>query len=324
MSTDDLPIGLVVAANRGECAMRIFRTCKRMGIATAAVYTAYDRESRHKDAADQKFEIGSYVDIAEMVNLLTKLRSNAATTIGVHPGWGFLSENAEFAQAVEGMEGIVWIGPSSRSIKALGAKDQARLLAMEAGVPLTKGSPIIDSAEAAVEWACLSGAKYPLIVKPVSGGGGIGMRVCASEEELGSAESWTQMQDIAAKHFGDASSFIEEYIEEGRHLEVQVFGNGKGSVVHLGERDCSVQRRNQKVIEESPAPGISESTRQEVRFSTANPIRAHVLTHPLSSAKLFRHAVNLCQHCGYASAGTVEFIYNSNTEQFYFLEVNTR
>ena len=288
----------VLIANRGEIAVRVIRTLRRMGVASVAVYSDADRFAMASRLADEAVRLGpapaaeSYLDVAAVI-----AACKATGTEAVHPGYGFLSENIRFAEALAA-EGIAFIGPRPEHLAAFGLKHTARELAEAAGVPLLPGTGLIASLEAAVEAGGRIG--YPLMLKSTAGGGGIGMQLCADEGALRAA--FATVQRTAAASFGDARVFLERFVADARHVEVQVFGDGKGRVVALGERDCSLQRRNQKVVEETPAPGLSAAVR----------------------ARLHQAAVDLAASVAYASAGTVEFIYDPAREEFYFLEVNTR
>lgn len=288
----------VLVANRGEIAVRIIRTLRRMGIASVALYSDADRFAPHVALADQAVRLGpapatlSYLDIDAV---LAACRETGAEA--VHPGYGFLSENLPFSHALA-KAGIAFIGPRPAHVEAFGLKHTARELAAAAGVPLLPGSGLLAHLEEAVQEAARIG--YPVMLKSTAGGGGIGMSLCASEAEL--RDAWERVARTATASFGDARVYLERFVADARHVEVQVFGNGTGRVVALGERDCSLQRRNQKVIEETPAPGLSDAVR----------------------ARLHRAGADLCASVGYASAGTVEFIYDPVREAFYFLEVNTR
>ncbi|MFF2015404.1 urea carboxylase [Paenibacillus sp. NPDC058177] len=288
----------VLIANRGAIAVRIIRTLRSMGIASVAVYTKADRDSLHVEQADESILIGegpakeSYVN-AELI-LQTAV---AAGADAIHPGYGFLSENASFARAC-GEHGITFIGPSPEHIEMFGLKHTARSIAEQAGVPMLPGTGLVPSLELAVEQAIEIG--YPVMLKSTAGGGGIGMRICADESAL--REAYDSVTRLATANFNDGGVFLEKYIARARHVEVQIFGNAFGEAVALGERDCSVQRRNQKIIEETPAPNLPDSTRHEMHES----------------------ARRLAATAGYRSAGTVEFLYDPESTEFYFLEVNTR
>lgn len=290
----------LLIANRGEIACRIMRTCRDLGIETVAVYSEADREALHVEMADQAFPVGPAA--ARDSYLRTEAILEVAKTSGadaVHPGYGFLSENAGFARAVT-KAGLIWIGPDPSTITDMGDKDRARKIAQASGVPVVPGSAGFEARDADTLAAMGREIGYPLLVKAAAGGGGIGMRVVETAEDLPGAVETTQ--SMARKAFGDASVFLERFIPRARHIEIQVFGFGDGSAVHLGERDCSVQRRFQKVIEESPAPGLPDE------------VRAHMA----------KAATDLCAHVRYRGAGTVEFILDVATNEFFFLEMNTR
>ncbi|WP_020620335.1 urea carboxylase [Paenibacillus daejeonensis] len=288
----------ILIANRGAIAVRIERTLRGMGIASVAVYTEADQDSLHVDGADEAIRIGegpakdSYLN-AELI-LRTAIETGAQA---IHPGYGFLSENAAFARACHA-QGIVFIGPSPEQIELFGLKHTARAVAERAGVPLLPGTGLITSVDEAASEAKRIG--YPVILKSTAGGGGIGMRVCESEAAL--REAYDTVGYLAENNFSNGGMFLEKYIARARHVEVQIFGNRFGEVVALGERDCSVQRRNQKVLEETPAPNLPEQVR----------------TAMLESAR------SLAAEAGYRSAGTVEYLYDPDSCEFYFLEVNTR
>ncbi|MBW5444652.1 urea carboxylase [Cohnella sp. CFH 77786] len=288
----------VLIANRGAIAVRIERTLRKLGIASVAVYTKADQDSLHVDLADEAVLIGegpakeSYLN-AELI-MKTAVETGAQA---IHPGYGFLSENAGFARACR-ERGIVFIGPAPEQMEAFGLKHSAREIAKQAGVPLLPGTALIAELAEAVREAADIG--YPVILKSTAGGGGIGMRVCADENEL--REAYEAVRHLAETNFKNGGVFLEKYIAKARHVEVQIFGNRFGEVVALGERDCSIQRRNQKVVEESPAPNLPSGVR----------------------AAMSAAAVRLAEAAGYRSAGTVEFLYDPQTCEFYFLEVNTR
>ncbi|MCM3066116.1 urea carboxylase [Priestia flexa] len=288
----------VLIANRGAIAVRIERTLKRLGISSIAVYTKADQDSLHVEYADEAVLIGEGLAKDSYLNAELILRTAKETGAeAIHPGYGFLSENAEFARACK-ENGIAFIGPTPEQMDIFGLKHSAREIAERAGVPLLKGTNLIDSLESAIKQANTIG--YPVILKSTAGGGGIGMRVCRDEEALKAA--YDSVRHLAETNFNNAGLFLEKYIEKARHVEVQIFGNQYGEVVTLGERDCSIQRRNQKVIEESPAPNVTASVRES----------------------MFDAARRLAEEVGYRSAGTVEFLYDPSTCEFYFLEVNTR
>ncbi|MGQ3077933.1 MAG: urea carboxylase [Allorhizobium sp.] len=288
----------VLIANRGEIAVRVIKTLQKMGIASVAVYSDADRFSKAVLMADEAVRLGpapaseSYLNVEAVIAACRQTGAQA-----VHPGYGFLSENIGFAERLKA-EGITFIGPTPDNISAFGLKHTARDLAQASGVPLLPGSGLLDSREEALSAAEQIG--YPVMLKSTAGGGGIGMQLCDSAEAL--AAAFDTVQRTAKSSFGDARVYLERFVSKARHVEVQIFGDGKGRVIALGERDCSLQRRNQKVIEETPAPGLSDAVRQ----------------------RLHAAAVSLGSQVAYASAGTVEFIYDPAREEFYFLEVNTR
>ena len=288
----------VLIANRGAIAVRIERTLKKMGIGSVAVYSKADQDSLHVERADEAVYIGD--GTAKETYLDTKKIIKAALDTGakaIHPGYGFLSENTDFAKECE-ENGIKFIGPDSEQIKLFGLKHSARALAAKADVPLLPGTGLLSGVEEAVTEAEKIG--YPVILKSTAGGGGIGMRICNSTEEL--RQAYDAVCHLAAANFNDAGVFLEKYVTRSRHVEVQIFGNEYGETTALAERDCSVQRRNQKVVEESPAPNLSDEVRE----------------------KMYAAAERLAKEASYRSAGTVEFLYDDQTEGFYFLEVNTR
>jgi urea carboxylase len=288
----------VLIANRGVIACRIIRTLRRLGVRSVAVFSDADAGSLHVTQADEAVRIGpapaaqSYLDIAAILSA-----AKASGAEAIHPGYGFLSENLAFAEACEAAR-IVFVGPTPDNIRAFGLKHRARALAREHGVPLAPGADLLADVEAAARAAEAVG--YPVMLKATAGGGGIGMRVCEDEAALRAA--FAAVQRLAAGAFGDPGVFLERYVRAARHVEVQIFGDGAGQVVALGERDCSLQRRNQKVIEETPAPHLPPAVRAE-----------------LSAA-----AVRLGKAVDYRSAGTVEFLYDPAREEAYFLEVNAR
>jgi urea carboxylase len=288
----------VLVANRGVIACRILRTLRTMGIRSVAVYSEADVGAPHVNEADVALCIGppspalSYLDADKV---LTAARSSGADAI--HPGYGFLSENAEFAERCA-QEGRVFIGPRAAQIRDFGRKHTARALATSHGVPLVPGSGLLADSAAARAAAALLG--YPVMLKATAGGGGIGMSICRDDAELELA--YARVSRLAASNFADAGVFLERYVPQARHIEVQIIGDGQGRVLALGERDCSLQRRHQKVLEETPAPGLPEAMRSALQAC----------------------AVRLGQAVDYQSAGTVEFLYDAQREAFHFLEVNTR
>ena len=288
----------VLIANRGAIACRIERTLRRMGVGSVAVYSTADKNSLHVLQADEAVLIGEGPAAASY--LLFDAIFAAAEHTGaeaIHPGYGFLSENIDFARACTA-RGISFIGPGPEHIEAFALKHTARATAKACGVPLLPGTGLLSSLEDALQQA--ETLKYPVMLKSSGGGGGIGMRVCHSAEQL--SEAYESVLRLSRANFGDSGVYLEKYVSRARHIEVQIFGDGKGNVLALGERDCSAQRRHQKVLEETPAPGLTDATREQL----------------YSAAVLLVKAVN------YASAGTVEFIYDDDTDEFYFLEVNTR
>jgi len=290
----------VLVANRGEIACRILRTCKRLGLATVAVHSEADAEAMHAQMADHAVPIGASPP-AESYLLGGKIVEAARATgaDAIHPGYGFLSENEGFARTVLAA-GIAWIGPDPKSIEDMGDKERARLLAKAAGVPVLPGSARFAPGDTAGIDTAAREVGFPLLVKASAGGGGIGMRRVDRPEDLAQAVESTQA--MAARAFGDGTVYLERYIAEARHVEVQVFGFGDGRAIHLHERDCSTQRRFQKIIEETPAPGLSPATREAMCAAAAA----------------------LCAQERYRGAGTIEFVLDTETQHFYFLEMNTR
>ena len=288
----------VLIANRGAIAVRIERTLSKMGIKSVAVYSTADRDSLHVENADEAVLLGegsakeTYLDLDKIIKAALDTGAEA-----VHPGYGFLSENTEFAKKCQ-ENGIKFIGPSSEQIKLFGLKHSAREIAEKANVPLLPGTGLLSGIDEARKAAKEIG--YPVMIKSTAGGGGIGIRICENEEEL--INSYDNVCHLAETNFNDAGVFVEKYIRRARHVEVQIFGNEAGEVATLGERDCSVQRRNQKVVEECPAPNLSDSVRKQ----------------------MYQAAKSLAKTSGYRNAGTVEFLYDEADEKFYFLEVNTR
>jgi urea carboxylase len=288
----------VLIANRGAIACRLIRTLKTLGVQSVAVYSEADAQARHVREADEAYLIGpapaaeSYLRAERILEVALQCGAQA-----IHPGYGFLAENPGFAQACEAA-GLAFIGPTADQMRAFGLKHTARALAEAQGVPLLPGTGLLADVSQARTEALRIG--YPVMLKSTAGGGGIGMRLVWSEDEL--SDAFASVSRLASANFKDAGLFIEKYVAQARHIEVQVFGDGAGGVVALGERDCSVQRRNQKVIEETPAPGLSDAQRRSL----------HAI------------AVRLVQAVNYRSAGTVEFVYDTTTDAFYFLEVNTR
>lgn len=288
----------VLIANRGEIAVRIIRACKELGIQSVAVFSEADADALHVKLADEAYCIGpklskdSYLSFPALLSVAEKTGAD-----GIHPGYGFVSENADFAEACENA-GIKFIGPSSDSIKIMGIKDVARTTMEAAGVPLVPGTGIVPDIETGKEWAAKIG--YPVIIKATAGGGGKGIRVARTEEDLVKGIEITQKEAAAA--FGNPGVYLEKFIEYFRHCEIQVLADGYGNVVHLGERDCTVQRRMQKLVEEAPSPALSSERRAEMGAA----------------------AVKAAEACNYEGAGTIEFIYDYREDKFYFMEMNTR
>jgi urea carboxylase len=288
----------ILIANRGEIACRVIRTARKMGIKTVAIYSEADLESLHVRLADEAVCIGAPAASESYLNARVVL--DAALSTGaqaIHPGYGFMSENAGFAEACA-EAGITFIGPRPSQMREFGLKHTARALAQQALVPLLPGTELLPDLPSALEHAERIG--YPVMLKSTAGGGGIGMRLCADAEELKAA--YASVKHLSENNFKNSGMYLEKFVRNARHVEVQIFGDGRGNVVSLGERDCSVQRRHQKVIEETPAPGISEATR----------------------AALAETAVRLARSISYLSAGTVEYVLDADSGEFYFLEVNTR
>lgn len=287
----------VLIANRGEIALRIHRACKEMGIRTVAVHSTADADAMHVRLADESVCIGPPASALSYLNITAIL--SAATITGVdaiHPGIGFLSENAKFAEMVE-EHGFTFIGPTPEHISMMGDKITARSEAMKLGIPCVPGSDgAIDDADEAIELA--NGIGYPVIMKATAGGGGKGMQVAHAADEIPAKLSLCRTEAKAA--FGNDDVYIEKYLGQPRHIEVQVLGDGHGNVVHLGERDCSLQRRHQKVLEEAPSPALNAESRAKI---------GGIVTSALSNIK-------------YRSAGTIEFLYENG--EFFFIEMNTR
>ena len=288
----------VVIANRGEIALRILRACKELGIKTVAVHSTADRDLKHVLLADETICIGrpsateSYLDIPRII-----AAAEITDAVAIHPGYGFLAENADFADQVE-QSGFVFIGPRGDTIRLMGDKVSAISAMRKAGVPCVPGSdgPVSDDKERNMQIAKRIG--YPVIIKAAGGGGGRGMRVVRSESELIDSIALTQQE--AKQFFGNSMVYMEKFLENPRHIEVQVLADGQGNAVHLGERDCSMQRRHQKVVEEAPAPGITAETRKFIG----------------------ERCTRACIEIGYRGAGTFEFLYENG--EFYFIEMNTR
>ena len=286
-------LGPVLVANRGEISVRVQRSARELGLRTVAAFAAADRGAPHATIADEAVLISSYLDSDELIRA-----ARATGARSVHPGYGFLSENADFARAVD-RAGITWIGPPAAAIELMGDKARSKQLALESGVPVVPGT---EGADASAEQIRALGAEhgYPLIIKALAGGGGKGMRVVAAADDLDAALAAARREAEAA--FGDGRVLAERYLERPRHIEIQVLADSHGNAVHLGERECSLQRRHQKVIEEAPSPIVDARLREE-----------------MGSA-----AVALAIACDYEGAGTVEFIVPASGERFFFLEMNTR
>lgn len=288
----------VVIANRGEIALRILRACREMNIKTVAVHSEADRDLKHVRLADESVCIGpapsdqSYLNIPAIISA-----AEVTDAMAIHPGYGFLSENADFAERVEN-SGFIFIGPKSESIRTMGDKVAAIEAMQKAGVPCVPGSDGELDEDNDRNMRIAKEIGYPIIIKASGGGGGRGMRVVHTESALISSIALTKAEAGAA--FGNDTVYMEKYLEHPRHVEIQVLSDGQGNAVHLGERDCSMQRRNQKVVEEAPAPGITEEQR----------------------AKIGAVCVNACETMNYRGAGTFEFLYEN--DGFYFIEMNTR
>jgi len=288
----------IVIANRGEIALRILRTCKEMGIKSVAVHSTADSDLKHVRLADESVCIGPAPSIDSYLNIPAIISAAEVTdAVAIHPGYGFLAENADFAERLE-QSGFTFIGPRSETIRLMGDKVSAIKAMKESGVPCVPGSdgPLGDDSDEILRMAKTIG--YPVIVKAAAGGGGRGMRVVHSEANLINAIELTKSEAQAA--FGSDVVYLEKFLENPRHIEIQVLADKHGNAIHLGERDCSMQRRHQKVIEEAPAPGISQELRNQIGERCAQ----------------------ACRTIGYVGAGTFEFLYENG--EFYFIEMNTR
>ncbi len=290
----------ILIANRGEIAIRIIKSCKVLGYKSVAVYSDADKNAKHVKMADEAFHIGpsksqeSYLNVDKIIKVAIEAKVDA-----IHPGFGFLSENDQFAQKVIDNQ-IIWIGPKPETIRSMGNKDVARDLALKSNVPICPGINEIDKlSKQHLKIECEK-IGFPILVKSSAGGGGIGMNIVSNYDDLEKAIEKTTT--LAKKAFGDGSFFIEKFITNARHIEIQVFGFGEKGSVHLFERDCSMQRRYQKIIEESPAPKISRDIIDQMALS----------------------AIKLASYVNYQGAGTVEFIYDMDEQKYYFLEMNTR
>jgi 3-methylcrotonyl-CoA carboxylase alpha subunit len=290
----------VLIANRGEIARRVMASCRLLGLKSVAVYSEADAQLAHAQEADEAYLIGgprpqdSYLRVDRLLETAAASGADA-----VHPGYGFLSESADFADAVRAA-GLTWVGPAPESIRAMGDKQRAREIAVVAGVPIVPGSSRFAAGELGGLGQAAADIGFPLLIKAAAGGGGIGMRRVDRPEQLEELAAATQ--SMAGKAFGDGAIFLERFIPKARHVEIQVFGYGDGRAIHLFERDCSLQRRFQKVIEESPAPGLPQAVRD----------------------RMAADAVKLCQATHYRGAGTVEFVVDAESFDYYFLEMNTR
>lgn len=289
----------ILIANRGEIAIRIIRACREMGIETVAVYSEGDKEALHVQMADEAYCIGpilskdSYLNYTNIISVAKKTDCDA-----IHPGYGFLAENADFAELCKECN-ITFIGPSPEAITKMGTKDVARETMKEAGVPIVPGSNgVIKDEEEGIKVAEEIG--YPVIIKATAGGGGKGIRVARNEQELVKGIRITQQEAETA--FGNPGVYLEKYIEDFRHVEIQILADNYGNVIHLGERDCTIQRRLQKLLEETPSPAITEEIRQQMGEA----------------------AVKAAKAVDYSGAGTIEFIYDYRNRRFYFMEMNTR
>jgi acetyl-CoA carboxylase biotin carboxylase subunit len=296
--TTKRPLQSVLVANRGEIAVRIIRTCRELGLRTIAVYSDADRTTPHVLMADEAYRLGpppsreSYLLMDSVIGIARRAGADA-----IHPGYGFLSENASFAARVQDA-GLIWIGPPAAAIRAMGDKTAARTLMIQAGVPTVPGTdgPVATLEEAT---AFCERAGFPVLIKAAAGGGGKGMRVVRTAAEIG--PSLEQARSEARSSFGDERVYIERYLDEPRHIEFQILADAHGHVIHLGERECSIQRRHQKVVEESPSVLLDEDLRRTMGAT----------------------AVKAAQACGYVNAGTIEFLVDRD-RRFYFLEMNTR
>ncbi len=286
----------ILIANRGEVAVRVIRACKEMGIETVAVYSDADKDALHVEMADEAYCIGgplakdSYLNMDVYITLAKAVGAKA-----IHPGYGMLSENPEFARLCE-ENNIVFIGPGSEVMEKMGQKEIARQIAIDSNVPVTPGSELLKDIQDAKENAARIG--YPVILKARAGGGGKGIRIVRSEEEL--EDMLLQVKKEAKNSFGDDEVFLEKYLEHVKHVEVQILADSKGKIIILGDRDCSVQRKNQKLIEECPAPVLSDETR----------------------TRMYEASKRLVQKVGYITVGTIEFLVKG--DEFYFMEMNTR
>ena len=290
----------VLIANRGEIACRIIRSCRALGLETVAIYSEADQDALHVELADGAEPIGPAAARQSYLNIDAVLAAaRAARADAIHPGYGFLAENPRFAERVEA-EGLTWIGPRPKTIEDMGDKERARLLARAAGVPVLPGSPRFGAHDVSGLEEEAARVGYPLLVKAAAGGGGIGMQRVDAPDKLASVVDSTQK--MAERAFGDGTVYLERLVPKARHVEIQVFGFGDGHAVHLFERECSIQRRFQKIIEETPAPGLPEDARRQMAEAAA----------ALAAQERYR------------GAGTVEFVVDAESGEFFFLEMNTR
>ncbi len=286
----------VLVANRGEIAIRVMRACRELGIKTTAIYSDADKRAFHRFYADESYHIGkadpkdSYLNIEKIIKIAKKVDADA-----IHPGYGFLSENPEFAKrCIE--EGFVFIGPEPKILAIAGSKLKSRKMMEKAGIKAIPGSPKIKNLDDALKWAEKLG--YPVAIKASGGGGGIGITIARNEEEM--EKAYKQSKKLGERFFIDSAVYIEKYLEKPRHIEFQILADKKGNTIHLGERECSIQRRHQKLIEECPSVAIDEETRQ----------------------KIGKLVVKGAKQIGYTNSGTIEFLYSNG--EFYFLEINAR
>jgi acetyl-CoA carboxylase biotin carboxylase subunit len=288
----------VLVANRGEIALRVLRACKELEIRTVAVHSDVDRDSLHVSEADESFCIGpgpagqSYLNIHNLISAALVARADA-----IHPGYGFLAENPEFVEICQS-HGLVFIGPPAQAMRQMGDKAEARRTVIAAGVPTLPGTSEISDFAEAHEFAARSG--FPIMIKAAAGGGGKGMRIALEDSELEKLFTTAQLEAEAA--FGDGRIYLEKFLPQARHIEIQVLADNYGNCIHLGERDCSLQRRNQKLVEECPSPVVS----------------------PEKRAEMGAMAVAAAKSCGYSGVGTVEFLFDPRDQSFFFLEMNTR
>ncbi len=290
----------VLVANRGVPAVRVINTCRDKMIKTVTIYSTPDRLSYHVFLADEAVHIGegppneSYLNMERIVD--TAVRSGCDA---IHPGWGFLAENPSFAEMVEDA-GLIWVGPPADVIRLMGDKIRAKKVAQRANIPTIPGAYDVKTPEDIIKWMEVEDIEFPIMIKAAAGGGGKGMVRVDNKEDIPIALNKAKVE--AKKSFGDDTLLVEKYIQSGRHIEVQILGDKDGNIVHLYERECTIQRRNQKILEEAPSPSIDDTLRQEICYT----------------------AVRLMREIGYYSAGTVEFLFDPRSKRFYFLEVNTR